>query len=161
MLRKKILSVAVLACLVVPAGSAIAGGTQGPGAERTRVGIQAEDYHFMLQDGSDFPRQMDRGKYRFRFHNGSEKRLHEVVMFKLRHGKTVNQLLSMPERKAERHLRVMGFSFARPGRDGKPFNAKLIRGRYVVLCFVSNRQGAKPHFLKGMMHRFNVDKPFG
>jgi len=160
-LRKKILSLAVLACLVVPASSALAGGTQGPGAERTRVGIQAEDYHFMLQDGSDFPRQMDRGKYRFRFHNDSEKRLHEVVMFKLRHGKTVNQLLSMPERKAERHLRVMGFSFARPGRDGKPFNAKLIRGRYVALCFVSNRQGAKPHFLKGMMHRFNVDKPFG
>jgi hypothetical protein len=159
MLRKRILTVAAVTCLVLPAGNAFAGGPQEP--ERTRVGIEAMDYHFMLQDGSDFPKQLDRGKYRFRFHNGSETRHHHVVMFKLRHGKTLKQLLSMPENKAERHLRFMGFSFAKPGEDGDPFNAKLIRGRYAMLCFVSNRQGAKPHFLKGMVHRFNVDRPFG
>jgi hypothetical protein len=159
MLRKKILTVAVLTCLVVPAGNALAGEPQEP--ERKRVGIEAMDYHFMLQDGSDFPKQLDRGRYRFRFHNGSEERLHEVVMFKLRHGKTLNQLLRMPARKAQRHIRFMGSSFAKPGEDGKPFNARLIRGRYALLCFVTNREGAKPHFLKGMLHRFNVDRPFG
>jgi hypothetical protein len=161
MLRKRILSAAILACLVVPAGSALAGETQGQGPDRTRVDIEALDYHFMLQDGSNFPKHLDDGKYRFRFHNGSEKRLHEVVMFKLRHGKTVKQLLSMPGRKAERHIRLMGASFAKPGKDGDPFNAKLIRGRYVMFCFLSNRRGAKPHFLKGMLHRFNVNRPFG
>jgi len=159
MLRKKLLAVATMTCLVLPAGSALAGESQGP--ERTRVGIEAMDYHFMLQDGSDFPKKLARGKYRFRFHNASEKRLHEVVMFKLRHGKTVKQLLSMPEKKAQRHIRLMGFSFAEPGKDGKPFNAKLIRGRYAMICFVANRDGAKPHFLKGMLHRFNVGSPRG
>lgn len=157
MLKKKVLSVAAAACLVLPAGSAFAG-EPAPGPERTRIGIEAMDYHFMLEDGSDFPKRLVRGKYRFRFHNASESRLHEVVMFKLRHGKTVRQLLSMPEEKAERHIRFMGASFARPGRDGDPFNAKLIPGRYALLCFVSNRQGAKPHFLKGMLHRFNVER---
>jgi hypothetical protein len=162
MLRKRILTVAAVTCLVLPAGNAFAGEQQDP--ERTRVGIKAMDYHFMLQDGTedgaDFPRQMDAGKYRFKFHNGSEKRLHEVAMFKLRHGKTIKQLLSMPGNKAERHLRFMGASFAKPGEDGDSFNAKLIRGRYAMLCFVSNRQGAKPHFMKGMVHRFNVNRPF-
>jgi hypothetical protein len=159
MLRKKILTVAALTCLVVPAGNAFAGAPQEP--ERTRVGIEGMDYHFMLQDGSDFPKQLDRGRYRFRFHNGSETRLHEVVMFKLRHGKTVKQLLSMSDDKVQRHIRMMGFSFAQPGEDGDAFNARLIRGRYAMLCFVANRQGAKSHFLKGMLHRFNVDRPFG
>jgi hypothetical protein len=158
MLRKRILTVAAVTCLVLPAGNAFAGEQQDP--ERTRVDIEALDYHFMLEGGSDFPRQLEAGKYRFRFHNASEKRLHEVVMFKLRHGKTVKQLLSMPGNKAERHLRFMGASFAKPGEDGDSFNAKLIRGRYAMLCFVSNRQGAKPHFMKGMLHRFNVDRPF-
>ena len=154
MLSKRIVSVVAVACLLIPAGSALAGEP-----ERTRVGIQAMDYHFMLQDGSDFPKDLARGKYRFRFHNGSEKRLHEVVMFKLRHGKTVKQLLSMSDKKVQRHIRLMGFSFAEPGEDGKAFNAKLIRGRYAVICFVTNRRGAKPHFLKGMLHRFDVARP--
>ena len=154
MLRKRIVSVAAVTCLLLSAGSALAGEP-----ERTRVGIEAMDYHFMLQDGSDFPTDLARGKYRFRFHNGSEKRLHEVVMFKLRHGKTLKQLLSMSDRRVERHIRFMGASFAKPGKDGKPFNAKLIRGRYALLCFVTNRPRAKPHFLKGMIHRFDVARP--
>jgi hypothetical protein len=157
MLRKRILTVAAVACLVLPAGNAFAG-EQDP--ERERVGIEAMDYHFGLQGGLDFPRQMEAGKYRFKFHNSSETRLHEVVMFKLRHGKTVKELLSMSDRRVERHIRLMGASFAEPGEDGDAFNAKLIRGRYAMLCFVSNQQGAKPHFMKGMLHRFNVDRPF-
>jgi hypothetical protein len=161
MLRKKILSIAVLACLVVPAGGAIAGEAQGLGAERTRIDIQAMDYHFMLQDGSDFPSKLDPGQYRFRFHNGSEKRLHEVVMIKLRHGKRIRQLLRMSDKEVEKHIRFIGATGAQPGEDGKPFNARVIRGRYAMLCFVTNRRGAKPHFLKGMIHRFNVDVPWG
>jgi len=155
MLRRKILSVAAITCLVLPAGGAVAGGTP----ERTRIGLQAMDYHFMRQDGSDFPRKLDRGDYRFLFHNASEKRLHEIVMFKLRHGKTVRQLLRMPEEKAEKHIRFMGASFAKPGEDGKAFNTTLIRGRYAMICFVANSRRAKPHFMKGMIHRFNVDPP--
>jgi hypothetical protein len=157
MLRKKILSVAAVTCLVLPAGSGLAAEPQEP--ERTRIGIEAMDYHFMLQNGSEFPRKLARGDYRFRFHNASEKRLHEVVMIKLRHGKTIRQLLKMSDKEVEKHIRFMGASFAKPGRDGKPFNATLIRGRYAMLCFVTNRPRAKPHMLKGMIHRFNVDPP--
>jgi hypothetical protein len=155
-LKKKLLSVAAIACLVLPAGSALAGEQE---RERTRVGIVAMDYHFMLNDGSEFPRKLERGKYRFRFRNDSEKFIHEVVMFKLRHGKTVKQLLNMPEKRAQRHLRLMGVAFAPPGEEGKSFNAKLIPGRYAMLCFVQNKKRSKPHFLKGMLHRFDVDRP--
>ncbi len=82
--------------------------------------------------------------------------MHVVVMFKLRHEKTLKQLLSMPQKKAERHIRFIGASFAKPGESGKAFKAKLITGRYAMLCFVQNRKRAKPHFLKKMLHRFNV-----
>jgi hypothetical protein len=154
-LKKKLLSVVATACLVLPAGSAFAG---EPAPERTRVDIVAMDYHFMLGDGSEFPHKLKRGEYRFTFRNDSEKRVHEVVMFKLRHGKTVKQLLRMPERKAQRHIRFMGASFAPPGEEGKAFRTKLIWGRYALICFVQNRKRAKPHFMKGMLHRFNVDR---
>ena len=154
-MRKKILGVAVAASLALPVvGGAIP--TAAAAADRTRVHTAAMDYHFMLADGSDFAERLHRGKYRFTFENQSNKRLHEIVMFKLRHGKTIKQLLSMPENKAERHIRFMGASFAKPGKTGKPFNARLIPGRYVLLCFVQNSKNAPPHFTKGMLHRFNV-----
>jgi hypothetical protein len=155
-LKKKLLSVAAIACLVLPAGSALAGEQE---RERTRVGIVAMDYHFMLNDGSEFPRKLERGKYRFRFRNDSEKRVHEVAMYKLRHGKTLNQLLNMPEEKVQKHIRFMGRSFAPPGGEGKSFNAKLIPGRYAMVCFVQNKRRAAPHVFKGMRHRFDVDRP--
>jgi hypothetical protein len=153
-LKKRILAVAAVACLVLPAGSALAGEP-----ERTRVGIVAMDYHYMLEDGSDFPKKLERGKYRFRFRNDSEKRVHELIMFKLRHGKTVKQLLRMSDREVQKHIRLMGATFAPPGEEGKAFNTRLIAGRYAVICFVQNSRRAKPHFMKGMLHRFNVDRP--
>jgi hypothetical protein len=80
MLKKKFLSVAAAACLVLPAGSAFAG--EAPAPERTRMDIVGMDYHFMLADGSEFPRRLAKGDYRFTFRNDSEKRFHEVVIFK-------------------------------------------------------------------------------
>jgi hypothetical protein len=153
-LKKRILAVAAIACLVLPAGSAFAGEQ-----ERTRVRIVAMDYHFMLGNGSEFPKKLKRGDYRFNFRNDSEKRVHEVVMFKLRHGKTVKQLLRMSDKEVQKHIRFMGATFAPPGEEGKGFNTTLIRGRYAMICFVQNRKRAEPHFMKGMLHRFNVDPP--
>ena len=158
MLKKKFLSVAVAACLVIPAGSAFAG--EEPAPERTRVDIVGMDYHFMLADGSEFPRKLDKGAYKFTFRNDSEKRIHEVVLFKLRHGKKLNRLLKMPERKAQKHIRFMGATFAKPGKEAKrPIRVDLRKGRYAMLCFVQNGKRKKPHFLKGMLHRFDVVRP--
>lgn len=155
MLKKKILSVAAAACLVVPAGSALAG--EEPAPERTRIDIVGMDYHFMLADGSEFRKELAKGDYKFTFRNDSEKRIHEVVMFKMLHGKKLYWLLRMPEEKALKHIRFMGAAFAKPGKEAKkPFRATLTKGRYVMLCFVQNGKRTKPHFLKGMKHKFNV-----
>jgi hypothetical protein len=157
MLKKKFVAVLAAACLVIPAGSAVAG---EPAPERTRVDIVGMDYHFMLADGSEFPRKLDRGAYKFTFRNDSEKRIHEVVIFRLLHGKKLRWLLRVSEEKAERHIRFIGATFAKPGKEAKrPIRADLIKGRYAMLCFVQNKRRAKPHFLKGMMHRFDVVKP--
>lgn len=158
MLKKKFLSVAVAACLVLPAGSALAG--EEPAPERTRVDIVGMDYHFMLADGSEFPRKLDKGDYKFTFRNDSEKRIHEVVLFKLLHGKKLNWLLKVSEKKAQKHIRFMGAAFAMPGEKAeKPIRTSLTKGRYAMLCFVQNRKRTKPHFLKGMKHRFDVVRP--
>jgi len=156
-MRKKILGVAVAACMALPAaGGAIPTAAAGEVTEFTKVDIVAMDYHFMLADGSEFPKELKKGEYKFTFENQSEKRMHEVAMFKLRHGKTIKQLLNMPQKKVERHIRVIGGSFAEPGETGKAFKAKLITGRYAMLCFVQNSKKSAPHFAKGMLHRFNV-----
>ena len=157
MLKMKFVAVLAAACLVIPAGSAFAG---EPAPERTRVDIVGMDYHFMLADGSEFPRKLDKGAYKFTFRNDSETRIHEVVIFKLLHGKKLRWLLKVSEKKAQRHIRFMGATFAKPGKEAKkPIRADLTRGRYAMLCFVQNKRRAKPHFLKGMMHRFDVVKP--
>ena len=158
MLKKRFVAVLAAACLVIPAGNAFAG--EEPAPERTRVDIVAMDYHFMLADGSEFPRKLDKGAYKFTFRNDSEKRIHEVVMFKLLHGKKLRWLLRVSEEKAQRHIRFIGATFAKPGKEAKkPIRADLARGRYAMLCFVQNGRRTKPHFLKGMMHRFDVVKP--
>ena len=157
MLKMKFVAVLAAACLVIPAGSAFAG---EPAPERTRVDIVGMDYHFMLADGSEFPRKLDKGAYKFTFRNDSETRIHEVVIFKLLHGKKLRWLLKVSEKKAQRHIRFMGATFAKPGKEAKrPIRADLTKGRYAMLCFVQNKRRAKPHFLKGMMHRFDVVKP--
>jgi len=157
MLRKKVLSVATVACLVLSAGSALAG---GPTPERTRVDIVAMDYHFMLADGSEFPKSLAKGAYKFTFRNDSEKRIHEVVMFRLLHGKKLYWLLRMPEKRALKHIRFVGAAFAKPGKEAKkPIRADLAKGRYAMLCFVQNGKRTKPHFLKGMKHKFKVVSP--
>ena len=156
-MKKRILGGAVAAFMVLPAfGGAIPTAAAGEPPEPTRIDVAAEDYHFMLTDGSDFPKELTKGRYRFAFKNLSEKRVHEIVLFKLRHGKTVRQILNMPEKKAQRHIRFKGFSFAKPGKRGRSFEAKLIQGRYAMLCFVQNRKNAAPHFTKGMIHRFRT-----
>lgn len=158
MLKKKFLSVAVAACLVLPAGSAFAG--EEPAPERTRVDIVGMDYHFMLADGSEFPKKLAKGPYKFTFRNDSETRIHEVVIFKLLHGKKLRWLMKVSEKKAQRHIRFMGATFSKPGKEAKrPIRADLAKGRYAMLCFVRNGKRKKPHFLKGMMHRFDVVRP--
>ena len=156
-MKKRILGGAVAACMALPAlGGALPMAAAGGNPDRTTIHTAAMDYHFMLEDGSDFPKRLHRGKYRFTFENQSKKRLHEIVMFKLRHGKTIKQTAEHAPEEGRATHSLHGASFAKPGREGKTFRAKLIPGRYVLLCFVQNRKNAPPHFTKGMLHRFNV-----
>lgn len=112
--------------------------------------IVAMDYHFM-----GLPKKMKAGEKVFNFKNKG-KEPHEAAMFKLLHGKTVKELLEMPQKKAEKHIKVIGGTFAKPGKTAKkPIEGDLKKGRYAVLCFVPNADDV-PHFALGMIHKFRV-----
>lgn len=160
-MKKRIASVVLAASLALPiAGSALPTAAAGE-TEPTQVDIVAMDYHYMLGDGSDFPKEFVAGDYKFTFRNDGEKR-HMVSMVKMLHGKTLKQLLKMSGKKVQKHIREVGFSFAKPGKEGKEFFGTLKEGgRYVMVCFEQNSKKAKPHVMapKNMFHRFNVVAP--
>lgn len=154
-MRKRILGIMMAACLVIPAGGAI---PTASAADLNILDIGAVNYQFQQADGTAIPRKLWKGEWKFAFENQSKNRVHEAVVFKLLDGKTVRQLLSMPQKEAEKHIRFLGATFAKPGKTGEPFKADLTRGRYAMLCFVQNSRKSPPHFAKGMLQRFNVGR---
>jgi hypothetical protein len=155
--QSKVIKVVVGLCLALSlVGAAYAARNPETGASAAdankvqKYKIVAMDYHFM-----GLPKKMPAGEKVFNFKNKGEE-VHEAVMFKLLHGKTVKQLLKMKPKKAEKHIKEIGAAFAKPGKLAKkPIRADLKKGRYGVLCFVPNAEGA-PHFSLGMIHTFRV-----
>ncbi len=68
--EEKFLGIAIAATMALPAvGGTIspAGAGEVPGP--TQVEIAAMDYHLMLADGSEFPKKLKKGLYKFTFEN--------------------------------------------------------------------------------------------
>jgi len=140
----------VLAFSLMGASYATAEDTAGAKAAVQKVKVIAKDYRL---DG--IPKKLDAGETVFKFKNkGTE--VHEAVIMKLLHGKKIEKLLQLPEKKAMKHVKVIGAVFAKPGKEAKkPLEADLKKGRYVALCFVPTSDET-PHFAMGMLHKFRV-----
>ena len=115
-----------------------------------KIHIVARDYQF-----KGVRKRYHPGTKVFTFKNrGTEP--HEAIIFRLLHGKTVKQLLNMPEKKAMKHIEFKAALFAEPGERGKRVRTNLRRGRYAMLCFVGSPEHEMPHFAMGMIHKFKV-----
>jgi hypothetical protein len=53
-------------------------------------------------------------------------------------------------------LKVLGRSFAEPGREGAKVKAQLEPGRYALVCFLPVAGSGPPHFTRGMLREFTV-----
>ncbi len=140
-----------LAMCVVAASLAVPAFVPAVSAAPVEIHITATDYQF---DG--IPKSLTVGKHKFTFTNASEERVHEVFMARKKDGvkKTWQGILSAKH--PEKYAVVVGGTWAKPGKDGKPFTANLKEGPHIALCFVSNSKHSEPHFMKGMLRKFKV-----
>lgn len=141
--------VAVMAVpmFVTPASSAA--------TEATEVNVRAVDYEL-----KGIPAELKVGAHKFTLQNKSDENFHELIVFRKRawSDKSWEELLSMPQKEAEKHVVFVGATGAEPGKDGKPFRAYLKAGKYLAACFVQNDKNSKPHAYKGMIRKFHVAK---
>ena len=144
-----------LALCVVAASLAVPVLATSASANPVQLDVVAQDYSF-----SGIPYRLTPRFYKFNFSNQGQHE-HELLMFRKRDGvnRTWQALLSMPQKKAEKKVVFVGATFAKPGKDGKPIKSSYLRqGSYLALCFVQNSDHGEPHFMKGMMRKFKVEK---
>ena len=146
----KVMLGSVLAFSLMGASYASVDQTAGAEAAAQKVKIVAKEYRLM-----GIPKKIDAGETVFKFKNkGTE--VHEALILKLLHSKKIEKLLKLPEKKAMKHVKIIGAVFAKPGKEAKkPLEADLKKGRYVALCFVPGPDKT-PHFAMGMLHKFRV-----
>lgn len=123
------------------------------------IAVQADDYEFI-----GIPEELPAGETTFTLDNVGEE-FHELVLFKLNTDKSVQEILELPEKQAEKLVQPVGGTFAKPGEQAKkPVTGELEPGRYAALCFVSvgttpenKKAQGPPHFTKGMVAEFTVE----
>lgn len=144
-----------LALCVVAASLAVPALATSASANPVRLDVVAVDYEL-----SGIPARLTPRFYKFTFSNQGQHD-HEVVLLRKRDGvkRTWQGLLSMPEEKAMKKVIFIGFSTAKPGKDGKTIKPSYLKqGSYLAICFFQNSEHGEPHFLKGMMRKFKVLK---
>ena len=130
----------------------------GSNCESQQAAVTAADYAF------EVPPTLAAGRVTFEFTNGGEE-LHEMLLMRIEEeGLGVDDLLSMPEKKAMKKVTFVRAMFAAPGEsDTETFD--LEAGEYALVCFVpvgstsfEEAQSAKgpPHALKGMRAQISV-----
>lgn len=132
-------------------GSKSAAPEASPAAEGNgEIVVQAKEYAF------DVPATLNAGETTFALENRG-KQPHEMVIFKLTGDKPVAELLKLPEKKAQKYVKIIGGTGAGPGKDAKkPVQADLEAGEYAMICFVP-APDKKPHFMHGMVSEFVVN----
>lgn len=143
------------ALCVVAASLAVPVLATSASANPVQLDVVAQDYSF-----SGIPYRLTPRFYKFNFSNQGQHE-HEVVVLRKKHGvkRTWQGLLSMPEEKAKYKVKFIGFSFAKPGKDGKTIKSSYLKqGSYLAICFMQNSKHGEPHFMKGMMRKFKVEK---
>jgi len=147
---KSLMGVALALSLAVGVVPAFAGSAESTAARAKRVHVTAMDFHLM-----GAPKELKPKRTIFTLKNeGSVK--HEMVIVKMLNGKTFKQLLNMPPKKANKHIKFIGRLVAKAGeKSDKKIDTKLRRGRYVMVCFFDGGTD-KPHVFEGMFHKFKV-----
>ena len=148
--RRFLVVLALLATFAV--GAAACDDDDDDDDSATEVAIRGIDFGF---DG--VPETLSAGTHRITFANdGAE--VHEVVIFKLPDGMTLEQALELPEEESDAlfYEGVIGVLFARPGEQSAgTLIAELTSGNYGLLCFVENANG--PHAFQGMLAQLGVE----
>ena len=118
--------------------------------EPTGETITGSDFAFELPDGLS-------GADGITFENAGEQ-LHEVAIFKLTTGSTVDDLLAFfsgPAAGPPPIERMTGTGATAPGTSVS-FPGSLAPGEYVAMCFLGDPASGAPHFALGMQQSFTV-----
>ncbi len=120
----------------------------------TQVDVVGIDYEFQ-----GVPATIPAGTTAFKFTNDAPKEHHEIIILRRKPGTTqpVDEILSLPEKKAGKLVDFVTAAFADPG-DTQVGITELTPGEYVVACFipVGGKKHGKPHWVKGMVAEFEV-----
>ncbi|MPZ70759.1 MAG: hypothetical protein GEU71_14720 [Actinobacteria bacterium] len=128
--------------------------------ESQKLSVTGIDYAF---DG--MPTTVSAGRATIDFANGGEE-LHEMLLMRIEEpGFSVDDLLHMPQKQAQKKLSFVRALFAPPGEsDVETFD--LEPGEYAVVCFVpvgatsveaAESAGGPPHAMKGMAAQLTVE----
>ena len=118
-------------------------------AGTTEEAVTATEYEF------DAPETLAAGEVTLNFEN-TGKEPHEMLVFKINDESTLEELLKLPQKEAQKHITQIGGAFAKPGESAKkPVTAGVEPGRYGMVCFIP-APDKEPHAFKGMVHEFEV-----
>ena len=124
-----------------------------PGGGAAPVEVVATDFEF------DIPDTLPAGETTFSFVNDG-KQPHELALVELAEdAPPVEELLQLPEKKAEGFFTDAGHAFAKPGKiQSDAFTYELTAGtRYGYVCFVQDPKTKKPHAFLGMVGEFTAE----
>jgi plastocyanin len=116
----------------------------------TVVEGQMEDFEFLLDETS-----APAGDIAITLTNSGEYP-HEVIMFGLPEGLTVEELLD--DESLFEQVEFYGFAFAEPGQEATLVMLDMEPGTYTMVCFVDVPEGI-PHVMRGMVLEFEVTAP--
>ena len=125
------------------------------------VPVTARDYEF-----EGVPETVEPGIVMFELTNeGAE--LHEMVIARIKGKESVEELLELPEKKADKKIVFAGATFASQGETTYAYADIKKPGRYGVVCFLpvgsvdeasAESADGPPHAAEGMFAEFEVNK---
>lgn len=120
--------------------------------------VTGREYEF-----TGVPSTVDTGVNLFRFTNeGAE--LHEMAILRIKGDESIEELLELPERQAEKKIQFMGGTFAEQNGTGIAYVDFKKPGRYAAVCFIpvgtvdpeAEPPEGPPHAAEGMVAEFEV-----
>jgi uncharacterized cupredoxin-like copper-binding protein len=124
------------------------------------VDVTAVEYAF-----EGVPETLPSGNVAFSFSNEGEE-VHEMLMVRYKEETTtIEDLLELSDRQAQKKIEFLGASFGPPGAEDTETKA-LTPGKYALLCFVpvgaTSEEAAEtaqgpPHVARGMSAEFTVE----
>jgi len=120
--------------------------------------VTGREYEF-----TGVPASVDTGVNLFRFTNeGAE--LHEIAILRIKGDESIEELLELPEREANKKIQFMGGTFAEQNGTGIAYVDLKKPGRYAAICFIpvgtidpeAEPPEGPPHAAEGMVTEFEV-----